>query len=122
MTPEIHEMTTSKQISSLYHNTCELSHANTSVLDKVFQLPDFNDRHLILNTKIRAFLQKGTKIVPQIALFYEPSNSAVRAPFQDRLFSSALFSHDAAHILHNTILWHEHDEVQVLIITGSIWH
>ncbi len=35
-----------------------------------------------------ALLQKGTKIVPQRALFYGPSNGALRAPFQYRLFFS----------------------------------
>ncbi len=38
--------------------------------------------------RIDALLQKGTKIVPQRALFYRPTNGALRAPFRYRLFFS----------------------------------
>ncbi len=38
--------------------------------------------------RIGALLQKGTKIVPQRALFYGPSNGTLRAPFWYRLFLS----------------------------------
>ena len=38
--------------------------------------------------RISALLQTGTKIVPQRALFYGPSNGALRAPFRYRLFLS----------------------------------
>ena len=37
---------------------------------------------------IGALLQKGTKLVPQRALFYGPSNGALRAPFWYHLFLS----------------------------------
>ena len=42
--------------------------------------------------RISALLQKGTKIVPQRALFYGPSNGALRVPFRYRLFFSVNFS------------------------------
>ena len=43
--------------------------------------------------RIGALLQKGTKIVPQRALFYGPSNGALRATFQYRLFFSVCTKH-----------------------------
>ena len=55
--------------------------------------------------KIGALLQKGTKIVPQRALFYGPSNGALRAPFQYRLFFSVNFNCEISKFKLRKIHW-----------------